>query len=761
MPLNPVPATSKNLRPAFFAIAFLIAVPILLFAPLFLSGKIIYGFDLLTLGIPFRAEIQQSLACGHLPLWMPDIYGGMPGIAACNLLFLYPIDLISALSGWTAGTQCGLDAIVHVALSGIGMFLFLRSLDRSLAGSLLGAFFFAVSGSQVSVLFGGYYNLLEGIALVPWAFWAAYKGLKEGSWFAWGLCGLVFALQILAESAQIFAYTLPAVAAFVLVPEWSRSVGASKSAPADRRLSVFRGLVLALALAFLIAAPQLLPTLQYLPLCMRQGYTHAVFNGGSIGLPEALSWLVPGFFGWRIPTYHGQLVGSTCVSEYFGLLPWALAAGALSALWRREPLVRWFAALALTAFFFAQNGWTPFYHLFVHLPVISGFRFWSRILFLVTFSICSLAAYGWDALRTTRDQKTVLHGAAFFSGVAFLAAAIAWLVAKGCAPPDLTGLGYFPSALSNPQAQAAILAAIAGDSARTTLALVPILFVLLWLVAKRLGPGTALVLALAFHVQDQKSVYERFVKFMDPQVAVDRRNFPLPAPGPEPWRVFDDDPTYSNWTALHGYENLGGAESVSMKSSQQIMVAMAQRKKDWLDLMNVRYVIGSAGSGNTVAVGVNPGAFHRAWLVTKIRELSDDGEAYRILADPKFDPGTEVALAGDARLGQPPAAAGPPKGGIQWLGRDPQTSDLDVSTDRDAVLVLSNAWYPSWRCEVDGRGTEVLKADGGLQAVLLGPGRHRVDFRFDNGLFYDALAACLAGLAALAGLAFVEKRRKP
>lgn len=73
-------------------------------------------------------------------------------------------------------------------------------------------FFYATSVSQISQLFGGYYNFMEAVALAPWAFWAAQKARQESSWFAWGLCGAVFALQILSTFVQLFAYTLPAVA---------------------------------------------------------------------------------------------------------------------------------------------------------------------------------------------------------------------------------------------------------------------------------------------------------------------------------------------------------------------------------------------------------------------------------------------------------------------------------------------------------------------------------------------------------------------
>lgn len=764
MCLTPRTVSSTGPWLSFLSVAFLVVVPLALFAPALLSGKLIYGFDVLTCDIPYRMELQRNLALGQWPLWTPGLLGGMPGIAACNLYFLYPSDLISNLAGWPIQFQFGLDAALHLALAGTGMFLFLRRMDRSRSGALLGAFFFAVSGSEMSQLFGGYYCFVEGIALVPWAFWAAHKGVKEGSWFAWGLCGLALALQILAEAAQTFAYTLPAVAAFVAALQWNQNApfpAGTGGRPWAALLPALKGLLLALVLALLLASPQLLLTLQYLPLCARQGYSHVDFISGSIGPTEALSWLVPGFYGWRIPTYHGPGMGSPCTSEYFGLLPWILAAGAIAALWRREPVVRWIAALALTAFFFAQRQWTPFYYLFRHLPVFSGFRNWSRILFLLTFAVCTLAAFGWDASRTEQRRAQALRGMAVFSALALLAAALAYGLAADCAAGSGARLGWFTGSLNNPHAKIAMLTALSRDSAGTTLLLVPLLMAMLWFGSKRLGTGLALCLALAFHIQDQKQLYERFVKFMDPPPAADLSQFPLP-PSPrgdqEPWRIFDDDAAWPNRSMPQGYENLSGMESVPLRSAQRIMEAMANRKKDWFDLMNVRYVLTAPPGGGAVAVYENPGALRRAWLVDSIRPVSDDEEAYRLLADPRFDPKTVAALKAESGAYPKVAPINPPvQGSIRWLERGPQTSSLDVSCSRATALVLSNYWYPSWKATVDGRETSVLEADGGLQAVLLSAGNHHVDFRFDQTLFYDGLAAALAGLVALFGLLLLKK----
>jgi hypothetical protein len=747
----------------FFAVAFLALVPLALFLPVFLSGKAIYGFDLIALGLPFWTEVQRSLAAHQWPLWMPDLFGGMPGIASCNLLFLYPSDLACNLLGLSFRLQTGLDAALHVALAGIGMFLFLRRLDRSASASLLGAFFFSISGSEVSKVFGGHYNFVEGIAMVPWAFWSAHKGCKDRDPLGWGLCGLAFALQILAGAAQLFAYTLAAVAAFVLATVWPSP--AARGIPGGRSgacLPVLKGLALALGLAFLLAAPQLWTTLQYVSLSTRQGWTHAGFIDGSISLSEAVTWLVPGFYGWQTPSYHGAM-GDCFTSEYFGLLPWALAAAALFAFWRRDARVRWLAYLALAAFFFAQRAWTPFYPLFRVLPVVSGFRIWFRILFLLTFAVCTLASYGWDALRTLALRAAALRGVAVFTAFAFLIAALAWAMAKAKAQADAGDMPWLSHFIADPRQRALYLTDMARSSAAATLKLVPVLAGILWFSARSRGPALALALALllAFHAFDQKQMTDRFVN-MAPDIPAGKPHFVLPPPktGLEPWRVLDDDDSVPNNDIILGYENLIGRESVPMLSFQRIKDAMAKRGMDWDDLFNVRYVFqhsrrGTLVPGDAVTIFENRGAFPRAWLVSKSRAVASDEAAYTLLADPAFDPRVEVALPQDAGLSGPP-----PRAWVRWLARGPQDLSLEVNVDRNAALVLSNMWYPSWRARVDAADRPVIKADGGLQAVLLTAGQHQVDLRFDPGFFDAALAASLAGILALLGLVWMGFRSK-
>jgi hypothetical protein len=288
----------------------------------------------------------------------------------------------------------------------------------------------------------------------------------------------------------------------------------------------------------------------------------------------------------------------------------------------------------------------------------------------------------------------------------------------------------------------------------------------------------ALVLAaLAFHGLDEGMALGHTLHFIRPEAALTPDAFSSPAPpaaGTEPWRVFDPDSANPSNAMILGYENLYGEDSIPLDSFMKTMGALQaspQGRKKCFDLFNVRYLFvhskqKSSIPGDTVRVYTNPHAFPRAWLVDRSRSLASGANLTQLWSDPSFDPRREVALAEDPGLpqdgpGASPSVA-PAPGSVRWLARSPQSESLAVENPSTAVLVLANCWYPSWRCTIDGVARPVLKADGTLQAVVLGPGRHHVRLWFDDGLFWGASAtAALAGLALAVLLGFHWVRRRP
>ena len=747
------------------AVAFLLLVPVVLFLPCLFLGQALFGFDYLVQGLPFMTAIQHNLSLHESPLWMPDILGGLPGIASCNLEFTHPVQFLLCLPGMSVPMSFGWNAAIHVALAGLGMLFFLRQLGVSISGALLGAFFYAVSGTVLSGHFGGYSNMTMAAAMVPWAFLAAHRGMRSGSRFAWGLAGLAFALQVLAVGVQIFAYTFPAVAVFAVALAWQNRrdhlVRLGSPGPSPSYGSAALGLALSLLVVFLISAPQSWLTAQYLPYSVRQAVDYKYFSDAAMGPQEAITWFVPGFYGWHQPSYDGPR-GINFVSDYLGLLPWALAAAALWAgSWRRQPLLAWMAGLAVLATIVACGPATPLFKLFFHLPIYSGFRTWSRILFLVTFAICTLAAFGWDELVGIASKKAWLAAAAV-CGATLAAAALAWQLAEPAAAKaalDHELLVRLGSADTVHQT----LLGMARASALRTAWLVPFVAAALWWASRKRSAGLALFLLIGFHAYDLRDMQLHFLYFRDPApyTSLDLPGIKalLPPPGVEPWRVHAQVDGFPNDPILFGYETLEGRESMAMLSSTMMEQAMLKRPKERFDLMGVKWFLGYAADPKHLGerrleLHRNDQALPRARLLTRVRKVSGDAQAWALLGDPTFDLRHEVTLEIDPGL----TATGAARGSVKWLSRTPNTYSMAVDVPQDSVLVVSNSWYPSWRCKVDGQDAAVLKAYGGLQAVVLRAGAKRVEFRFDAGLFHAALAAAVLGLCLLGALAALEWR---
>lgn len=85
---------------------------------------------------------------------------------------------------------------------------------------------------------------------------------------------------------------------------------------------------------------------------------------------------------------------------------------------------------------------------------------------------------------------------------------------------------------------------------------------------------------------------------------------------------------------------------------------------------------------------------------------------------------------------------------------DTDSLAVRASSPGDAMLVVNETWYPGWRAWVDGRETPIVRANGLVRAVAIGPGDHEVTMRFvpNDGrrLRWLLLGSWVAVLALLA-----------
>ena len=94
-------------------------------------------------------------------------------------------------------------------------------------------------------------------------------------------------------------------------------------------------------------------------------------------------------------------------------------------------------------------------------------------------------------------------------------------------------------------------------------------------------------------------------------------------------------------------------------------------------------------------------------------------------------------------------------GAADLVAYTPARVAIDATAARESRVVLTDAFAPGWRAEVDGRPAAIQPFEGAFRAVAVGPGRHRVVMTYrplsvlaGEGVAGVAIALCLAVLAA-------------
>ncbi len=97
---------------------------------------------------------------------------------------------------------------------------------------------------------------------------------------------------------------------------------------------------------------------------------------------------------------------------------------------------------------------------------------------------------------------------------------------------------------------------------------------------------------------------------------------------------------------------------------------------------------------------------------------------------------------------------GPVNGRVDWLVREPNHLSLHVDSDRPALLVLAENWFPAWKATVNGVEAPVLRANHTLRAIPVPEGESEVALTYSSaslrfGLLVSLLSLLILGTGAL------------
>jgi septum formation protein len=422
----------------------LLFVVVALFYPrIWLPDHISPGGDMVNLMLPAREWAARWLARGIIPLWNPQTFGGVPFLGAMQAAVFYPPNLILGAFLSPLAT-INLLRFAHIYLFGALTWLFLRvERGHERPAALLGAV--AVAGSLYVAAHTDHVNQLAAMAWLPALVACQFRWWRTGRPRALLVFAIVLALQILAGHPQAVFYSLLLTGALTVAflisdfgfrtseePRISQFTGVEESAPSAVSHSAIRnpksaikeseikeseikesrnsksklpaviGLIIALAMGFLLASIQTIPTAETSSLSRRAADDLEYSLFGSMPRRAIPTVVWPGAFGSESEAFVGRTA----------LLLALVAVGVGIA--RRSPYAIFWLLIIVATFVLALGGYGPFagpgrpsplYRAYLwFLPPARHLRVPPRILLLATFALGVLAAEGLQWLCSLRRR---------------------------------------------------------------------------------------------------------------------------------------------------------------------------------------------------------------------------------------------------------------------------------------------------------------------------------------------------------------------
>jgi hypothetical protein len=260
-------------------------------------------------------------------------------------------------------------------------------------------------------------------------------------------------------------------------------------------------------------------------------------------------------------------------------------------------------------------------------------------------------------------------------------------------------------------------------------------------------------IALAtFMLLDLVSMYNRFFKKLD---SIERIKLAVFAPtntakflqnDKSIFRVFpyEADIFTSNYWSYF-FQSVGGYNPAKLRIYQDVIESGAGGDSplplSWnvINMLNSKYVISKQKMtfDNLQLVNVdrtteyntylNRDRLPRAFFIGSYIVITEKEERLRQLNDPLFDPGTTAILEKNlpAEITQPDSFL------AKVTDFTPNHLELGVFTDKNALLVLSEIYYPvGWTAYIDDRITEIYKTNHILRSIYVPQGNHDIQLVF-------------------------------
>ncbi len=692
--------------------------------------------DFLEQNFPYRLFAARALADKVFPYWNPYIFGGLPFFSDVQTGVLFPLNLLLTIfvaGRWLSSYLVEIFMILHLLIAGIGMFYF--GLENRLSKTT--AFFmglvYMLNGHFIVHL--THTQQVQTFVLIPFIFLFLQRGLRDAGLKSYGsvvITGLLLGFAGLAGYPQALVIILSGVFIYFVYQLFVT----------PRRFGhLLASFVVIFLIMGLIVACQYLPTYFLFKSSIRAAYPYAEIVKGSFHPLRFITFLIPNYFG---STSQGNLANTFGPGEYyqyweqmayFGVIPLILIGFAFYKATRKTTILP--VLLILIPLFIGLGKYFPL-HIFLYkfVPFFKDIRTPAKFLNVLIFGSIWLSGIGLENLLRLKikARKIVIVGA----GLVVLSVILIF---------------FLPAQIS----ESAKAIAIRSIIVTVVLVILSVGLIRLYL-NKRLSQSafTILIIILAF-LDLFIFGYKYNSGTIDPELywgANRLVNFYKQENAKELMRV--------NIRAKEGLllpRNIGYVQEFATTdgynplSLERYMSAMQYLDRDrFFNLMNVKYATVFDSLKKQLTIAKRENYLPRVKLYYDWETISDKEALLAELNRPEFDYTNRVLL--EERITKEPMIDMTAQtGSAQIIEYSLNKIKVDVKTERPAILVLSENYYPNWYLRINGKSTSTLAVNYFLRGALVPAGNYQVEFYYQEKYFISLLLICV--LVVLGSIIFI------
>ncbi|HOX84120.1 MAG TPA: YfhO family protein [Chryseolinea sp.] len=779
----------KTMLPHGLAVLLFLAVTIVFFNPIFSDNKVLAQPDIQQFRGSYKTVLDYRTSTGEEALWAPSMFSGMPA-------YLVSVHWGDSPLLWTKQVLSFFlpHPVSNIFLAFICYYILLLAFGIRPYLAIAGAIAFGLSSYMIVGLIAGHNNRVGAIAFMPLVIAGIHLAFSKNKILGFGLTTAGLALHLRENHLQITYYLFIIILVYGII----ELIVYIKQKQIVDFIKTIGLLIVAAGIAVGTFFGSLWAITEYTTYSTRgkselvspsvtaesgSGLDKSYAFNNSYGLLEPLTLFVPNFYGGsssnylisdqnsksykalassgdnqlanQLANYTGSYWGP---QQPFGAIPYYAGAiitflFAVGIAFADKKYVWWLVSISVISLLLTYGSNLPSfnYFLFDHLPGYNKFRSVTFTLVIILFAMPLLGMLGLEKLMTlglNKDaRKKLLIVLGSTGGICLLlllfAGAFSFLKDEdGQLPP------WFMNALAEDRKNL-----LQSDAFRSLAFIVSAFVVIYFEVWKKISPTAFYAFLIIMITFDLAVVDKRYLIQENYQRKRDNTAFALSEADQEIlkdksyYRVFNLMGAMNEAKTSYSHYSIGGYHGAKLRrymdlydsclfpETNTLIQDLRSGRPNFetygiLNMLNAKYFVFGDQRNNIIP---NPNANGAAWFVQnvvpvnspteelqKLREINTTKEA--VIDNSKFK-ATNVSYDSAST--------------IQLKEFTPPYIKYESESSVAGLGVFSEIYYPKgWVATIDGKETEILRANYVLRALSIPAGKHTIEFTFKPDAFY-------------------------